>query len=480
MSLFHRPAVMLLAAGCAALLAGCARDSRYTSASPEAIRLYQRGVTHWDNFYLGEALASLDSALQIDSSFALAWGRRGLVLNAMSRTADGQVSLDHALLHAAGATTREKLTIAVWDRMLRFDYAGAVAAADSLLHFYPEEKEAYLFRGELYEVADKDYDAAVRYYLKAVEVDSTYARAVMSLGYAYSAMGLQKKGIPMMERYIRLNPTAADPHASLADLLVRAGKFDEAIDQYNQSLKIKPDYWYSFVQLGNVKLTLGRLKEAEQDYRRWIAIAGPGSGMRSLQFAIEGHLALARRRYGEAEESFRAGIGQDSTNMSAVIGLVEALANLKNFPGADRAINDLEREIRRRNLLHSTAMVNLHVMRARVLAAEGKYQDALSSCDSALAYSVVQTRAGIDRQIAEIQFVRGEYDLALDACSDALDISPNAPKVLLLLTRIYQKTGDAGMTGEIGHHLLDIWRDADPDFADKNDLLRLLGMSHGI
>lgn len=480
MSLFHRPALMLLAAGCAALLVGCAGESKFTSTSPEAVRLYQRGVSHWDNFYLGEALASLDSSLQADSSFALAWGRRGLVLNAMSRTGDAQASMDHARLHAAGATNREKLYIAVWDRMLRFDYAGAVSAVDSLLHFYPDEKEAYLFRGELYEVADKDLDAAVRYYQRAVDVDSTYARAVMSLGYAYSAMGLQKKGIPMMERYIRLNPTAADPHASLADLLVRAGQYDEAIDQYNQSLKIKPDYWYSFLQLGNVKLTLGRLKEAEQDFHRWITIVGTSPGMMSMQFTIDGHLALARRQYAEAEKAFRAGVGQDSTNMSAVIGLVESLANQKNFPEADRAINDLEREIGRRNLLHSTAMVNLHVMHARVLAAKKKYDEALVSCDSALAYSVVQTRAGIDRQIAELQFARGEFDRALDACSDALDISPNSPKVLLILTRIYQRTGDAGMTGEIGHHLLELWRDADPDFADKNDLLRLLGLSHGI
>jgi tetratricopeptide (TPR) repeat protein len=480
MSVFHRSATRLLAAGCAVVMFGCTAEKKFTSSSPEAVRLYERGVAHLNNFYLGEALASLDSALSVDSSFALAWGRRALVLNTMNRTADASRSMEHALLHVAGATGREKLYVNIWSRMLSFNYAGAVAAADSLLHFHPDEKEGYLIRGQLYELADKDFESAIRYYQKAVEVDSTYAPAVMSLGYAYSALGLKKRALPMMERYIRLNPDAADPHASYADLLVRAGQYDDAIDQYTVSLKYKPDYWYAFVQRGNVMLTLGRLKEAESDYRRWIEVAGSGPAMKSHAYAVDGYLALARRRYADAENSFGAGVREDSTNLSAVNGLVEALANLKKFPEAERAISGIEREIRRRNLLHSTAMVNFHVMRARVLAAKGEYAEALVSCDSALAYSVVATRGSIDRQIAEIQFARGAYERALDACSDALDINPNSPRILLILTRIYRRMGDAGMTAEIGSRLLKLWRDADPDFADKTDLLRLLGPSHGI
>jgi hypothetical protein len=49
--------------------------------------------------------------------------------------------------------------------------------------------------------------------------------------------------------------------------------------------------------------------------------------------------------------------------------------------------------------------------------------------------------------------------------------------VLLTLTKIYHRQGDTRMAVEIGSRLLALWNDADLDFTDRNDLLRLLGKS---
>ena len=120
-------------------------------------------------------------------------------------------------------------------------------------------------------------------------------------------------------------------------------------------------------------------------------------------------------------------------------------------------------------------MLGYHLVRARLFREEGDLQAALAACDSALEYSVPLTRAEVYRQIAEAQLGSGAFEDALDACEESLSVNPNSTEVLFTLTRVYHAKGDARMTVEIGSRLLALWGGADPDFRDRNELLRILG-----
>ena len=61
------------------LLAGCGGEPRWTTSSPEALRAYDEGVTHWQLFYYTEALASFQKSIAADSNFALPWGRLAML-----------------------------------------------------------------------------------------------------------------------------------------------------------------------------------------------------------------------------------------------------------------------------------------------------------------------------------------------------------------------------------------------------------------
>ena len=457
------------------LLAGCGREKKLTSSSPEALRAYAAGVASWEKFYYPEARASFQHALQLDSLFAMAWCRLAVVDASMENMPAASEAMHKAMAFAPGATEREQLFITMWHRRLEFDNAGAAAAAESLLHLYPDEKEAYLFRGNLYEQIEKDYDAAVHYYQKAVDADTGYAQAVMSLGYAYSDLGDQQRAIEQMERYIRLAPDAADPRASLADLLFRAWRYDDALEQYRESLELKPDYWYAIRQIGNVEAVLGRLHAAEEQYHKSMSFFPAGPQVDAFHLTADGLLSLARHKFPEAAEQFRKALEIDSVNGSAAYGLAQALIRMKQFDAARMVVGRLHAELTRRNLTHAPAMLSYHLMRARLLAGEGNLDEALASCDSALGYSAPLTRLPVYRQMAEIQLARGAFENALDACEEALVVNPNSPDVLLTLTRIYHGRGDTRMVVEIGSRLLALWSEADRDFEDHNELLRLMG-----
>ena len=456
------------------MTAGCGREKKLTSTSPEAIAVYTEGVGLWEKFYYPEAKAAFEKALAADSTFAMAWCRLALVESASQDIPDAQLAIRKALLSSAGATRREQLFIRMWGKRIDFKNEEAATLADSLLALYPDEKEAYLFRGNLYEEIDEDYDAALRFYRKAVAADSGYAQAVMSLGYAYSNLGDQPRAVEQMQHYIALAPNAADPRASYGDLLLRAGRYDEALDQYHQSLQLKSDYWYSIRQIGLVHAILGRLRLSEEETQRGLALLPASHQIEAVRLAADASLDLDRNDDAAAAEKFREALVIDTTNGTAAYGLVRALARQKEFGAARELLLRIHAELHQRNLLHAPAMLDYHLARALVLTAERNLDEAREACDSAIQYSTPLTRPSIYRQIAEIASARGDYEAALEACEEALRVNPNSPRILLTLTKVYYMKGDSRLTGEIGNRLLSLWSGADPDFAPLKELRRIL------
>jgi tetratricopeptide (TPR) repeat protein len=101
----------------------------------------------------------------------------------------------------------------------------------------------------------------------------------------------------------------------------------------------------------------------------------------------------------------------------------------------------------------------------------------MAECDSAVGFSSSLTRGMVYRQMAEIYRREKAFEPALDACEQALEVNPNYPEALLTLVRIYHDQGDRRMTKEIGSRLVSFWSKADPDFKNRNELKKILGVA---
>jgi tetratricopeptide (TPR) repeat protein len=459
------------------LFGACRHEPLLTSNSPEDIRLYQDGLAQYEKFYYSEALATFQSATAADSSFAMAWTRLAIVQQAVRNEVQARRCIERALRVSSEATQREQLFVRMWYHRLNFDSQGAAASADSLVKLFPAEKEAYLFRGSIFE-QEKNYDAAIRWYQKAVQADTGYALAVMTLGYAYSAVGEQEKAIAMMQRYISLEPGEPDPRASYADLLMRAGRYGDALAQYQQSLRIKQDYWYSIREIGRIYAIQGRLRAAESQYLKSFESLPQNSQLGALRNNLDAGLNVARGNDVQAVLMYQKGLAEDSLNLDAAYGLTAALARLGRYREAREVAVRIDSELGHRELLSSPTMGQLLVLRSIIAMHEGKLPEALALCDSAITFSTTPTRGGIYRQMAEVMLRQRAYEQALGACEDGLAASPNSPDILLTLARIYHAKGDLKMTAEIGGRLLDLWHDADSDFRSKQEVIRLVGAPH--
>lgn len=462
-----------LACVCAAILCGCAKEPTLTTSSTEALRLYQDGASQYEKFYYREAKASLERAIGFDSSFAMAWARLAAVDMNNQDEPQALTEIGRAMQLMGHASRREQLIIRMLDRRFHYDYGAAARIADSISLLYPDEKEAYVIRG-LIDQTGNDYEAALRSYRKAVEVDTGYAIAYMYIGYAYSSLGEQDEALSNMEHYIRLAPDAADPRASYGDLLMRVGRYDEALEQYQKALALKPDYWYSFMQIGNIYAIEGRLHDAEVQFHKSLSMRPPNRALEATHLVVAAALDRFRAKYKEAVELYASALSLDSTNGGASFGLVYCLGRLHRTKEAWSVVDRIYREFGRRNLLATSAMLEFHLVKANLLKDERRYDQALVECDSAKEYADPLTRGLVYRYIADIDFLLKHHDDALDASEEALRVNPDEPEALLNLVRIYHATGDRDLTSEIGGRLMEFWKNADPDFSNLAELKGLL------
>jgi tetratricopeptide (TPR) repeat protein len=457
-------------------VAGCTNDVRWSTNDPAALAWYHKGVQAWQRFLYTEGFAAIDSALARDSSFALAWGRRALLQYYTGDQHTAKATIALALQRAAAATPRERDVIQLWSARINDQRAREAALADSLIGLYPEDPELYLFRGQCYE-ADRSYEAAVRLYAQSVERDTGFALGVMSLGYAYSTLGEQEKAVEYMQRYIQMAPDQPDPRASYADILVRAGRYDEALEQYRAALAIKADYWYAVREIGTVYLIKGRLNDAERQFEEAAAMLPAGTPVEAGMLRARGTLDIQRGRYGDAVARLRAVLMVDSSFVNQAYQLSLALSKLGRFGEAHEVIDSTHAEILRRGFERSQLMEVFHLMRARVATEEGRLDTAEAACLEALELANPLTRGRVYIHLARVRQAQKDWDGALDAIESALAVNPENPDALLTLTMVYARMGDKSMAKEIGQRLLTLWRDADPDFRPLIELKRTLGMA---
>jgi len=467
-------ALTLCACAAGLFLPGCGSDRRWTTDSREAVQWVETGVRQWQRFYYVDALKSLDSAIAADSMFAIAWGRAGLVHLYAGNLPDARSAIARATRLAVDATPREQRFIRLWSYRINEKRDLEAALADSLLAMYPEETELYLLRGQCYEF-EGNYEAAVRLYSQGVKQDTGFALGIMSLGYAYSVLGEQKKAVEYMQRYIRMAPQEPDPLASYADLLMRAGQYDEALEQYQKALQVKPDYWYAVREIGTVYLVKGRLRDAERQFEEAVKLLPATMQSEAGLMRLRGVIDLQRGRYEDAIQLFRAVHAIDSTYVGTTGGLTVALSKLKRFDEAWAMAESVRAEMDRRNLTGRQLVQGYHLLRARILLEEGRTEEAEGECREAMEASTPLTRAAVYIHLARVYRARRAWEPAIDAIENALSLNPNSPEALHVLALVYSDRGDKQMASEIGERLFQLWSAADSDYVPLLELRRALG-----
>ncbi|MDP3024160.1 MAG: protein kinase [candidate division Zixibacteria bacterium] len=225
--------------------------AKVTTHSQEAYRYYLEGMDYSNKYYWTEAEKSLKKALEFDSTFAMAYYWLA-VINQSGDDRAAREFIAKAAKYTDKITQKEKLYIKGFEAYITGDYSQAINGLKKIVESYPDEKDAFYVLGQIYYRNLHEFEEAVHYLSKAIQIDPLYKLAYNFLAYTYNEMGDFEKSIWAINKYIELAPDEPNPYDSRAELYAWNGKLDQAIESYKKALEIKPDFYSSQYMLGDM------------------------------------------------------------------------------------------------------------------------------------------------------------------------------------------------------------------------------------
>jgi len=400
-----------------------------TTSSIDAYTYYIKGRDALEKLYYQEAAQNFTKAIEIDSTFAVAYMYLGKAYASSFNFAQAERSYTEALHYSAKATERERLYInAQYAITVEGNRAKGIQVYRELLKRYPREKYAWNFLGSQLRTLG-DLREAIACEERALELDPTFGGALNELAYDYLRLEDYEKAIETFQQYIALYPGDANPYDSIAEAYFGLGDLAQATAMYERALSLKPmlgsavglayirgiygDYrgairwierdlqsqtfsgqlavdhcWRAAFYMG-----LGEFDRAVKEARRVAAIADSTDNifMTGVGNQIETHALLEHGRLDEARELletryFVPVMGpEDSPFMAGYrelcLGLIElAGGNVPAARAAEKRLESLVPVVRARASINGVRAGNwAALLNAEILLAEGRPNEAIGS-----------------------------------------------------------------------------------------------------
>ncbi len=280
-----------------------------TTTSMEAYNHFLRGRDDLYKWYVGDALRSLEQAVAIDSTFAVAYLFLAETHIRLGNTISSLEAIAKAKRYSERATDKERLYIeAMYALMMERDFEKPFDILMEIEKNYPKEKRVHFELAQHYYYSGR-YDDMIAEYEKVLALDPNDAVSYNRLAYSYVIRkGDFDKGMEYLDRYESLLPGDANPLDSRAELYMVVGRIDEAMSILEDVLEIKPDFPYVGVKLGYCHA----LKENYAEAMKWIDyhIAVSGSKVwKGAGYMMRGFIHYMIGAEDHALEDFQTAIG---------------------------------------------------------------------------------------------------------------------------------------------------------------------------
>ncbi len=184
---------------------------------------------------------------------------------------------------------------------------------------------------------EEEYEKAIEYYLKSLEINPNFNITYNNLGNTYQKVEKYDAAIKEYETAIRLNGNYYEAYANMGNAYKRLEKYDAALANYEKALSIKDSYVDARFNLGVTYGDLGREDEAIEAY---------GKVVKEDPYHAEAYnnLAVIYRDRGMIEkaiETFKAAVKRDPEYADAYYNL----AIMYNTSRVDMMIEGLEKVV---------------------------------------------------------------------------------------------------------------------------------------
>lgn len=190
-----------------------------------------------------------------------------------------------------------------------------------------------------YYSTDKQYDKAIEYYKKAVEIYPTHAMSLRALGHLQLKKGEHDLAFKNISKALEVNPEYATAHYNMGNYYSKLNQPRKAIESYHLAIKYQPIYSTAYYNLGNM---YSQIHDYDNAIRYFSKSLKQNSRSRDTHYNL-GNAYFRKGDYKRAVTSYRLSIKVDDSYVSAYHNLAVAYSKLGQI---DKAIRELEKAVK--------------------------------------------------------------------------------------------------------------------------------------
>ena len=419
-----------------------------TTSSEEARKEFLAGRDLQEKLRITDSIQHYDKAISLDPNFALA------ELNRANASPTAKEFFDHlkkAVSLATKASDGERMLIEAADAGANANPTKQKEILERLVAAYPNDERAHFNLGGYY-FGQQDYTQAISHYKKATEIAPDYSTAFNILGYAYRQNEAYGDAENAFKKYIELIPKDPNPYDSYAELLLKMGRFDEAITQYNKALAIDANFINSHFGIAAALAYQGKASEAQGELQK-ITNKARSDGERRT--ALFGQMVVAAdsgkldQALAEVDKQYE--LGQKTNDIPAMAGDLQLKGNvlleMGRYDDARKAYEDalkmtkdstLSQEIKDNTaLFHHFNLARVAIAKKDLAVAKTETEAFRKGSEAAKNQNQIKQAHELAGRIA---LEEKNYDAAITELSAA---NQQNPDVLYLLGEAYRGKGDS-------------------------------------
>ncbi|MBI2346799.1 MAG: tetratricopeptide repeat protein [Deltaproteobacteria bacterium] len=124
-----------------------------------------------------------------------------------------------------------------------------------------------------------EYDKAIAYCTRAIEIDPLLAEAFNNRGYAWAEKGEDDKAITDYTRALEIEPLLAEAYNNRGVAWTKKGEYDKAIADYIRAIEIDPRFAGAYGNLGLALVQTGKLEKALEPLAKFLKLSPQGANV---------------------------------------------------------------------------------------------------------------------------------------------------------------------------------------------------------
>jgi tetratricopeptide (TPR) repeat protein len=231
-----------------------------TTSSDAARKEFLLGRQLAENLRLTDAIAHFDKALTLDPDFASAELARA---NVSPTAKEFRLHLERAVALSGKASEGERLTILAAEAGAVGNAAKAKEYLEKNVTLFPKDERARFALGVFYQ-GQQENAKAIEIFNATIAIAPEFPPVYNNLGYAYKTVVNYPEAEQAFKKYAELIPGDPNPYDSYAELLMKMGRFEESITQYQKALALDPHFVSARIGTAMNSLYLGKSDAASQ------------------------------------------------------------------------------------------------------------------------------------------------------------------------------------------------------------------------